>query len=193
MTKPLFITLEGVDGIGKSTQLQNIARWLKDKGIEVRCTQEPAGGILGERLTQLLKHDVAMSSFSEALLFSAARIEHVREVIVPALKNGQWVLCDRFVHSTRAYQVPELSAKEKVLYERIESYCLAQVQPNMTFILDGEPYGSLALGDIFEERGSDYMRTIRERYQKMTDCIMIDGNQATDKVTQDIIAHLERQ
>ena len=193
MTKPFFITLEGVDGIGKSTQLQCIAQWLRQKGIKVCCTQEPLGGTLGKQLTQLLKHDVAMSPFSEALLFSAARIEHIMEVIVPALQNGQWVLCDRYIHSTRAYQVPELSAKEKDLYERIESYCLTQAQPNMTFILDGEPHGSLALGDIFEERGSDYMKTIRERYQKMTDCVMIDGNQAADQVTQDIIAHLERR
>lgn len=192
MTQPLFITLEGVDGIGKSTQLRHIAQWLQQKNIEVCCTQEPAGGTLGKQLTQLLKYDGVMSPFSEALLFSAARIEHVREVIVPALKKGQWVLCDRFVHSTHAYQVPELSAKEKALYEQIESYCLAQAQPNMTFILDGEPHGSLAMGDVFEKRGSDYMKMIRERYQKMTDCIMIDGNQAADKVTQDIIAHLER-
>lgn len=193
MTKPLFITLEGVDGIGKSTQLRRIARWLEQQGIKVRCTQEPSGGILGERLTQLLKHDVTMSPFSEALLFSAARIEHLTKLIVPTLKNGQWVLCDRYIHSTRAYQVYELSMEERALYEQVESYCLAQAQPDMTFILDGEPHRSMALGDIFEERGSDYMKTIRERYQKMTDCIMIDANQATEKVTQDIIAHLERQ
>lgn len=193
MTKPLFITLEGVDGIGKSTQLRSIAQWLKQKNVDVCCTREPYGGALGKRLTQLLQYDVSMSPFSEALLFSAARMEHVREIIIPALKNRQWVLCDRYIHSTRAYQVPELSAKEKALYEQIESYCLAQAQPDMTFILDGEPHGSLALGDIFEERGSDYMKTIKERYQKMTDCIMIDGNQAADKVTQDIIAHVERR
>lgn len=100
-----FITLEGIDGAGKSTQLQWLAGLLEDRGISLRVTREPGGTDLGEKLRHiLLDRDQRLHPETEALLMFAARREHIDKVILPALKAGTWVLCDRFTDATFAYQ-----------------------------------------------------------------------------------------
>lgn len=106
MSKPLFITLEGTEGVGKTSNLAYIKQLLTDANIDYIVTREPGGTPLGEALrAMLLSNDYkGMSSDTELLLMFAARAEHVAQVIKPALAKGQWVLCDRFTDATFAYQ-----------------------------------------------------------------------------------------
>lgn len=108
MTQPSpgrLLIFEGLDGAGKSTQVQLLATWLRSHGQAVRLTAEPGGTSLGRQLEAILKHGgQALSPRTEALLFLAARAEHVERVLRPALAAGEWVLCDRFSFSTLAYQ-----------------------------------------------------------------------------------------
>ncbi len=102
----LFITFEGADGCGKSTQLRYLAQFLEKNGIAVVCTREPGGSLVAEKIRDILldKENTEMDGMTEALLYAAARAEHVRKVIKPALQSGKVVLCDRFIHSSLAYQ-----------------------------------------------------------------------------------------
>lgn len=102
----LFITFEGADGCGKSTQLRFLAEYLEENGIEVVRTREPGGSLVAEKIRDILldKENAEMDGMTEALLYAAARAEHVRKVIKPALQAGKVVLCDRFIHSSFAYQ-----------------------------------------------------------------------------------------
>ena len=104
MTRGKFITFEGIDGAGKTTQIQALQRFLTDRGIEVVRTREPGGTPLGEKIRALLLND-DMNLMAETLLFFAARSQHITDVIVPALQRGAWVLSDRFTDATYAYQV----------------------------------------------------------------------------------------
>lgn len=102
----LFITFEGADGCGKSTQLKFLAQFLEQKGISVVCTREPGGSPIAEKIRGILldKENAGMDAVTETLLYAAARAEHVRKVVRPALDAGKVVLCDRFIHSSYAYQ-----------------------------------------------------------------------------------------
>jgi dTMP kinase len=101
----LFITFEGADGCGKSTQLRFLAEYLEEHGVSVVCTREPGGCPVAEKIREiLLDRDSEMDAVTEALLYAAARAAHVRQVIRPALAAGRVVLCDRFIHSSLAYQ-----------------------------------------------------------------------------------------
>ena len=103
MPRPVFITFEGIDGAGKSTHIAAVAERLRDAGATVRCTREPGGTPLAERLREELLH-TAMDALTESLLVFAARREHIVQVIAPALARGECVLCDRFTDATFAYQ-----------------------------------------------------------------------------------------
>lgn len=102
----LFITFEGADGCGKSTQLRYLAEYLEENGAQVVRTREPGGSLVAEKIRTILldKENAEMDATTEALLYAAARAEHVRKVIKPALSEGKVVLCDRFIHSSFAYQ-----------------------------------------------------------------------------------------
>ena len=101
-----FVTFEGVEGAGKTTQLRLAAEWLKAQGLSVLATAEPGGTPLGQKIRDILlnRSACAISTEAELLLFAAARAQHIREAIMPALERGQWVLCDRFSDATLAYQ-----------------------------------------------------------------------------------------
>ena len=100
-----FITLEGIDGAGKTTHLRWIARYLRGRGIRLRVTREPGGTATGEKLRRLvLGGKLYMHPETETLLMFAARREHLEKIILPALRRGEWVLCDRFTDATYAYQ-----------------------------------------------------------------------------------------
>ncbi len=102
----LFITFEGADGCGKSTQMRFFAQFLEEQGVGVVCTREPGGSLVAEKIRALLldKENGEMDALTEALLYAASRAEHVRKIIKPALRSGKVVLCDRFIHSSYAYQ-----------------------------------------------------------------------------------------
>src|ERR1051325_7375605 len=101
-----FITFEGLDGVGKSTQLENLAAWLRGRGTDVITTREPGGTALGEKLRAVLlsSRTSGLKTRAELALMFADRAQHVEEQVLPALERGQWVLCDRFTDSSEAYQ-----------------------------------------------------------------------------------------
>ena len=130
----LFLTLEGVDGAGKSTHVQWLVDQLTERGVRVVCTREPGGTELGEKLRALLLHQ-PMSLECETLLMFAARAEHLQAVIEPALQAGQWVVCDRFTDATFAYQ----GGGRELGVERIaalERWVHPDLQPDCTWLFD---------------------------------------------------------
>jgi dTMP kinase len=129
-----FITLEGIDGAGKSTHVEGIAALLRARGKDVVVTREPGGTALGEKLRELILAQ-PMHADTETLLVFAARREHLVQVIVPALAAGRWVLCDRFTDATYAYQ----GSGHGVTAERIallERWIVAETTPDLTLVFD---------------------------------------------------------
>lgn len=132
--KGLFLTLEGVDGAGKSTHLSFIENHLQQQGIKVVATREPGGTALGETLRQLLLHE-KMEAKTEALLMFAARNEHIHQCIMPTLKQGQWVLCDRFSDASFAYQGGGRQLGAQAI-ENLEHWVHPDLQPDTTWFFD---------------------------------------------------------
>lgn len=130
----MFLTLEGVDGAGKSTHLCFIEQHLAQQGIQVLMTREPGGTPLGETLRELLLHE-KMDSKTEALLMFAARNEHIHQCIRPALSQGQWVLCDRFSDASFAYQGGGRQLGADAI-EQLEKWVHPDLQPDKTWLFD---------------------------------------------------------
>ena len=134
-----FITFEGGEGVGKSTQIRLLAEKLASHGIDCIQTREPGGSSKAEAVRELLLSgtiaDMGIPPSGEAVLFAAARADHVDTKIRPALEKGQWVLCDRFMDSTRIYQ-GESSEVSQELVNVLERLAIDGVRPNITFILD---------------------------------------------------------
>lgn len=132
-----FITFEGGDGAGKSTQIRRLARRLGERGIRVVETREPGGTPTAEAIRKVLLTGMAKSlgPEAEAILFAAARADHVDHLIRPALASGEWVLCDRFFDSTRVYQGAVGGAPAREL-DALERAAVGRSRPDLTFILD---------------------------------------------------------
>jgi dTMP kinase len=170
MMRGRFITLEGIDGAGKSSHLRWVARYLRSRGIRVKVTREPGGTLAGERLRRLvLGSRNRLHAETETLLMFAARREHLAKVIAPALKRGFWVVCDRFTDATYAYQ----SGGSGVAWEKIEAlerWVHPGLQPDLTILFDVSP----AIGrrrtarkrkwDRFEREQQAYFKRVRRAY-----------------------------
>ncbi|MFD3004315.1 dTMP kinase [Thermus tengchongensis] len=166
--KGFFLTLEGLDGSGKTTQAQLLARFLEGKGIRVRLTREPGGGLKGVR-DLLLKED--LSPEAEYLLFSADRAEHVRKVILPALEEGFWVISDRYLDSSLAYQGYGRGLPLPWLLE-VARRATLDLKPHLTFLLDLPPEEALrrvATPDRLERTGLEFFRQVREGYLRLAE------------------------
>ena len=140
-TRPHFISLEGGEAVGKSTQIERVRERLTKLGHRVLVTREPGGTPLGESIRHLLKHSPegrGMTPQAELLLFLASRAELVRKTIMPALDLGTWVLCDRFLDSTTVYQGAGRQLPEEVV-ERINAFAVGTYLPGLTLVLDLEP------------------------------------------------------
>ena len=167
-----FITLEGIDGAGKSTHLRWIARFLRRHGRKVVLTREPGGTAVGEKLRRLvLGSRERLHPETETLLMFAARREHLEKVIVPALKAGRWVLCDRFTDATYAYQ----SAGSGVTWAKVavlERWAQHGLQPDLTILLDVSPRVGRQRAsrqkrpDRFEREKAAYYQRARRAYLK---------------------------
>ena len=163
-----FITIEGIDGAGKSTQIDVIERTLRDRGIEVIRTREPGGTPLSETIREQLL-SVSMDPSTETLLFFAARAEHLAKVIRPALKRGAWVLSDRFTDATYAYQVGGRGFPAKKV-EELEAWTHGDLQPDCTILFDVAPEVAaqrLATArqlDRFEQENLDFFTRVRNAY-----------------------------
>ena len=129
-----FITLEGIDGAGKSSHVEWLAQWLRDHGKTVVVTREPGGTALGERLRALLLNE-PMHLETETLLMFAARREHLAQVIEPALARGEWVICDRFSDATYAYQGGGRGL-DRAKFATLEHWVHAHLQPDLTLLFD---------------------------------------------------------
>jgi dTMP kinase len=165
-----LITLEGIDGAGKSSHLRWIARFLRARGIRVKVTREPGGTPVGERLRALvLASRQRLDAETETLLMFAARREHLARIIEPALKRGIWVLCDRFTDATYAYQ----SGGSGVGWEKIrllEKWVHPRLQPDLTILFDVAPAtgrkrtGRKGKADRFERERDAFFGRVRRAY-----------------------------
>lgn len=169
-TRACFITLEGLDGAGKSTHVQWLTEQLQQRGISVLCTREPGGTALGERIRDLVLTE-PMHLKTETLLMFAARCEHVESVIKPALAAGQWVLCDRFTDASYAYQGGgrELGAANIAV---LEKWVHADLQPDRTWLFDvplaiaRDRLASTRELDRFEQEGAAFFERTRAAYHE---------------------------
>lgn len=172
-----FISFEGSEGCGKSTQIRLFVDWLREQGREVVLTREPGGTSVGERIRHLLQHDpeaAGMTSECELLLFAASRAQLVREVVVPALEGGAWVVADRFLDSTTVYQgVARGLGAEPV--RRINEFAVGPAVPDLTFLLDLDSSvgharavaASGGEGDRIESQPADFFETVRRGYLEL--------------------------
>jgi dTMP kinase len=169
--KPLFITLEGTEGVGKTSNLAYIKQLLDDAKINYIVTREPGGTPLGEALRgMLLSNDYkGMSSDTELLLMFAARTEHVAQVIKPSLAKGQWVLCDRFTDATFAYQGGGRQLDMKRI-AGLENWVLGDLRPDLTLLLDcpleiGRARAdNRSTPDRFEQEKDAFFNRVRDVY-----------------------------
>jgi dTMP kinase len=163
-----FITFEGIDGAGKSTQIGFVDRWLRSHGVDVLLTREPGGTPIGEALRELILHR-PMQPRTETLLMFASRCEHVLGVIEPALAAGRWVLCDRFTDATYAYQSGGRGLPEADVAV-LERWVHASLQPDLTFLFDLAPevaatrLARAQRSDRFESEKRDFFARVREHY-----------------------------
>jgi dTMP kinase len=180
MSSPLikFISLEGGEAVGKSTQIERLSKRLTDLGHKVLVTREPGGTPLGESIRHLLKHAPegrGMSSHTELLLFLASRAELVRKVIIPALDQGVWVLSDRFLDSTTVYQGAGRQLPAEIV-ERLNAFAVGPNVPGLTLVLDldpeaararqirrSHPPGSVSF-DRMEAEPLDFFERVRQGY-----------------------------
>ena len=154
-----FIVLDGVEGCGKSTQARLLAPALEQRGYQVVLTREPGGTPVGERLRELLlQPGLQMNVLTEALLFCAARAEHLAQVIRPALMDGKLVVCDRFSASTAAYQA-YAGGLGVDTFRELDKLTVGATQPDMTFILDFDPM----IGMTRKSAGSENVDRIEQK------------------------------
>lgn len=205
MNQGRFITLEGGEGTGKSTQARAVAKALEKDGHKVLLTREPGGTPAAETIRELLLTgaEEKWNIRTEALLFAAARAEHCAKLIRPALARGEWVICDRFIDSSRAYQSVsgQLSDSEILDIHRIGSEYL---MPDRTFILDLPEEDALRRAaardrgesDRIGGRDSSYHRAVMANFRKFAvddpDRIrLIDASQSVEAVTADLVQNLD--
>lgn len=175
-----FITFEGPEGSGKSTQVKRLFDRLVAQGMTVVCTREPGGTATGEAIRNILQHDSVdeqLSARAELLLFAASRAQLVDHVIGPALERGEWVLCDRFIDSTMAYQGFARGMSIDTL-DRINDFAIAGRKPDLTLLLDldiGCGFQRLekryadgnASADRFEREERDFHLRVRDGYHQL--------------------------
>lgn len=190
-----FITLEGIDGAGKSTHLNWLAERLRNQGKNVLVTREPGGTPLGEALRELLLHQ-AMHLETEALLMFAARREHLDKVIIPALQEGIWVISDRFTDASFAYQGGGRGMDESKL-KILELWVQQDLQPDLTLLFDvtlevsRQRLSANASLDRFEQEKQDFFQRVRDAYLKRAAQFperirVIDSGRALNEIKADL-------
>lgn len=204
MKKGLFITIEGPDGAGKSTQIAHIAEYFQSKGIDAVFTREPGGTSISEQIRGVIldKNNTEMSFVAEAMLYAAARAQLVEEVIKPAIENGKVVICDRFVDSSIAYQGYGRNLGSMV--EEINKFAIGDCMPDLTILLklDSErgisrieKNGSGEKDRLEMEKISFHREVLRgyleleERFERIKG---IDATQSIEKVSADIDIELDK-
>jgi dTMP kinase len=162
-----FITFEGLDGVGKSTQLENLASYLRQRGIDVVTTREPGGTALGEMLRTVLlsSRTSGLSPLAEVALMFADRAQHIDEQILPALERGQWVLCDRFTDSSEAYQGGGRELGSELVLHLHKSLC-HDLQPDLTILMVSDVARTVARARRRNVEQSRSMAEDENRFEK---------------------------
>lgn len=199
-----FITVEGGEGVGKSTNMAFIGEWLKRHGISYIATREPGGTPLAEEIRALLvkPRTEPVAENTELLLMFAARAQHLTEVIMPALHRGQWVLCDRFTDATYAYQGGGRGIDE-VKIAQLEELVQGQLRPDLTLLLDIPVQQGLARArergqaDRFEQEELVFFNAVRDCYlqragQEPCCYRIIDASQSLADVQKSLAMHLKQ-
>ena len=201
--KGLFITFEGIDGSGKTTQINYFEKYLAEYGVDYIKTREPGGSRGAEEIRSLLVKGKTSrwSPETEILLFFASRRDHLEKTIMPALEAGKIVICDRFTDSSRVYQGlarSEIVSKVDELHKM-----MIELEPNLTFILDIEPRLALKRGlarntgeDRFEDFGEEFQKKARKGFLELSEkfptrCKVINADRDPSKISKEIINQYE--
>lgn len=192
--KGMFITVEGGEGVGKSTNINTIKNFLEQNEIDFIHTREPGGTLIAEKIRDVLlqEHDEQFDSTAELLLMFAARAQHLNTRIKPALDDGLWVLCDRFTDATYAYQGGGRNL-DSSLIEQLESLVQGELRPDLTLILDLDPEAGLDRArmrgelDRIEQEQLQFFVDVRKTYLEIADrepdrCAVIDASKDMDEV-----------
>jgi dTMP kinase len=196
MSRPPFITFEGTEGCGKSTQVQRLAARLESRHILFLLTREPGGTAIGETIRELLQFDpqsAAMTAETELLLFEASRSQLVREIIRPALARGVCVISDRFFDSTTVYQGAARKL-DRDFVEKINAFAVGDCRPDLTFVLDVDlatarkrMEQTVRRPDRMEQQAMEFYESVRSGYHELAQreparVILIDAAQSADAV-----------
>ena len=206
-----FISFEGIDGAGKSTQVARLKAYLEARGVTVYLTREPGGTPVGEKLRTMLLNDEMMTD-TELMLFFAARVEHIERVIKPKLAQGIWVISDRFSDATYAYQVGGKGLNRERVHE-LEQVAIQGYKPHRTYYLDLTPEASEArmmaraeaqglsateaMRDRFESLGRAFFTRVREEYwtrwrQEPERIIKLDASNPIDTISVEIEEDIQK-
>ena len=199
--KGIFITLEGPDGAGKSTQIENIKSYFENAGREVVVSREPGGTPISEKLRNIVldNGNAEMDDITEMFVYAAARAQHVSEKIRPALDKGSVVVCDRFVDSSIAYQGYGRNLGDQVA--EVNRYATGGLEPDVTFFMDLDPeIGRSRIGkdvrDRLEQQKLDFHYRVYEGYKAICEkyperVVRIDATRTIDEIKEDIYSKLE--
>lgn len=204
MKRGKFITVEGIEGTGKSTNIEFLTGLLESRGIEVVTTREPGGTPMAENIRRLLlEHgQEPVPPIAELLLFFAGRSLHLKNRILPALKAGRWVVCDRFTDATRAYQ-GDGRGQDPARIERLAEWVHEGVEPDLTLLLDApaeigmQRAAARGEGDRMDNEELAFYQRVRAGYLKLAGRFperfaVIDASQELEQVRQDIGRAMER-
>jgi dTMP kinase len=194
MDRGKFITVEGIEGVGKSTNIDFLSSLIEAKGLSVVSTREPGGTPIAERIRALLlEHgEETMTDIAELLLFFAARSLHIHNAIKPALQTGQWVVCDRFTDASRAYQGSGRGFKQDTI-NTLADWVQEGLQPDLTILLDApaeigmDRAGRRGTADRLEIEKTEFYARVREGYLALAESeperfAIIDASQTLDDV-----------
>ena len=194
----MFVTFEGVDWSGKSTQAGLLAGWLGEQGRTVLATREPGGTPIAEAVRDVVLHGHDMTPWAEAALYAAARADHVEHAIRPALERGEDVICDRYIDSSVAYQgVARALGEEEVL--QLNLTVTRGLLPDRTFLvlLDADEAQRRGAGqpDRIEREGASFMRRVDEAYRALASrhhdrIVAVDGARPPEEIAEEVREHV---
>ena len=206
MMKGIFITFEGIEGSGKSTQLSMLNKWLTDHDYDVVATREPGGTKIGEKIRELLRSgskDDVFSPRTELMLFEASRAQHMEEIVLPALNNGKIVLCDRFFDSTTVYQGVARAIDTDIVHI-LNDFSSFEKKPDLTIILDidvDESMNRLIKREIskdrIEQEDRKFFENVRNGYLSLAQnnerFFVVDGTSDANSIQQKIRDELSKR
>jgi dTMP kinase len=194
----MFVTFEGVDWSGKSTQAVLLVEWLRAQGRTVLQTREPGGTPVGEAVREVVLHGHDMTPWAEAALYAAARADHVEHAIRPALERGEDVVCDRYIDSSVAYQGVARGLGEQRVLE-LNLTVTRGLLPDRTFLVLLDPALASERGggdpDRIEREGEDFMRSVDEAYRSLAGIfpnriVALDGARPADEIAEEVREHV---